>query len=170
MAQNLLNHVCFCTQHRVFIFFYCIYLDSPYSRTDSLANSELLLLIKDNHLLLIYLHLADSSFTCLAILCSPISVSSELEFPFNRYAFGKHYLLPGHVLCSIFYFPQFWLTQKITPHFASYQVGGDIMRSILRHTRKRQKGQEMNDKQIMKAKNVWRTNDTEEMWMKSTRK
>lgn len=67
MAQNFLNHVCFCTQHWIFIFV-LLHLFGLYSRRDLLTNSELPLLIKDHHLLLIYLHLADSSFNCLAVV------------------------------------------------------------------------------------------------------
>lgn len=167
MAQNFLNHVCFCTQHWIFIFV-LLHLFGLYSRRDLLTNSELPLLIKDHHLLLIYLHLADSSFNCLAVVL-PLSASSEFKLPFNRYIFGKHYLLPNHLLCLIFYFPEFWLTQKLH-HILLLIKWGDTVRSTLRHTRKRQKEKEMNDKQIMKAKNVWRTNDTEERQMKNMRK
>lgn len=146
-------------------FLYCIY--SFYSRTGPLANSELLLLIVDHNLFLIF---SSCRFLLqLSCYCAPHFQSSvNLNFHLID-IFCKHYFLTQQLLCLIFYFPEFWLIQKITPHFTSYQ-GGDTVRSILRHTRKRQKGEEMNDKQIMKAKNVWRTNDTEERWMKNMRK
>lgn len=61
-----------------FFLFYCNVFDTLYSRTDSLANSELLFLIKDRNLLLIYLHLADSSFSCVPPFQSPLNWNFHL--------------------------------------------------------------------------------------------
>lgn len=116
--------------------FFCIYLDSLYPRIPLLIKnsfwwSKIFIFFCFTFILQI--------LSLVVLLLLPLfRVFSQLELPLNRYIFGKDYFLPGHLLCLISYSPVFRLTQKMIPCFPSFQVGGEILRSILRQSRKRQ--------------------------------